>query len=109
MLCNLSNLQGQTIDMSDQSIFNLKELGIHDEEGNNINISDPLTASQRRSGRFVSFMMMVYPHNNDPNCNHSHMTCRACVQLPLDVDGIYASIDTKFLKKTYSSSPLSGF
>ena len=26
------------------------------------------------------------------------MTCRECVQLPLYVDGIYASIDTQMLK-----------
>ena len=28
------------------------------------------------------------------------MTCRACVQLPLDTDGIYARIDIKILKIT---------
>ena len=43
-------------------------------------------------------MMTVHPDQFDPKCNYFHMTCRACVQLPLGVDGIYASIYTQILK-----------
>ena len=46
------DLWGQTINTSDQYIFTLKDSGLHDEEGNKINTSDPLTAAQRRSGFF---------------------------------------------------------
>ena len=42
----------QTIDVSDQAVFILKDLGLHDEEGEKFNVSDTLTASQRRSGHF---------------------------------------------------------
>ena len=45
----------------------------------------------------MSFMMMFHPDQDDPNCNYSHMTCRACIQLQLDVDEIYAIIDTTML------------
>ena len=54
-------------------------------------------------------MMTVHPDQDDPNCNHSQMNCRACIQLPLYVDGIYASIDTQMLKIPYSSIPLGVF
>ena len=47
---------------------------------------------------FLSFMMMVHPEQADTNCNHSLMTCRTCVQIPLDVDMIDSSIDDKILK-----------
>ena len=30
------------------------------------------------------------------------MTCRDCIKLPLDVDGIYASIDTQILKSPHN-------
>ena len=43
-------------------------------------------------------MIKVHPDQADPNCNYSHMACRACVQIPLDVDEIYYSIDTQMLK-----------
>ena len=46
----------------------------------------------------MSFMIKVHPDQADPNCNYSHMDCRACVQIPLDVDEIYYSIDTQMLK-----------
>ena len=42
--------------------------------------------------------MAVQPYQADPNYKHSHMTCRACVQLPLDVDGIDTIINTQTLK-----------
>ena len=53
-LNNLFDVQGQKIDVSDQVIFTLKDLGLHDEEGKKINISDPLEAAQRRSDRFCT-------------------------------------------------------
>ena len=46
-------------------------------------------------------MMTVHPDQAYTNCNYSHMTCRAHVQLPLVVDEIGASIDTKILKKPH--------
>ena len=42
--------------------------------------------------------MTVHPDQADPNCNYSCMTCRACVQLSLDVDVIDSSINTQILK-----------
>ena len=44
-LNKLFNFQGQTIDVFDQAILTLKYLGLHDEEGNKINISDLLTTT----------------------------------------------------------------
>ena len=52
-LIDLLGFLGQTIDMSDQVVFTLKYSGFNDEEGNKINVSDPLTASQRQSGRIL--------------------------------------------------------
>ena len=46
------NLRGQTIDVSEQAVFILKYLGLHDEGGKKTNISDLLTVCQRWSGRF---------------------------------------------------------
>ena len=43
-------------------------------------------------------MMTFHPYQADPKCIHSCMTCRACIQLPLDVDGVNSSIDTQILK-----------
>ena len=43
-------------------------------------------------------MMTVHPEQDDPNCKHSCMSCRACIQISLDVYVIYAIIDTKILK-----------
>ena len=51
-LLNIFNVQGHTIYVSDQVVFTLKYSGLHNEEGNKINRSDPLTATQRRSGCF---------------------------------------------------------
>ena len=42
-LSDLFNFWGQTIDFSDQYFFTLKDSGLHDEEWNKINISNPLT------------------------------------------------------------------
>ena len=44
------------------------------------------------------FMMEVHPYQADPNCSYSCMTFRACVKLPLNVDGIDARINTQMLK-----------
>ena len=41
---------------------------------------------------------MAYPDQADTNCKHSRMNFRACIKLPLDVDGIYAIINTQILK-----------
>ena len=51
-LSKLFNFWGQTIDVSDQAIFILNYSGLRDDERKKTNVSDPLTASQRRSGRF---------------------------------------------------------
>ena len=81
MLSKLFDLRGQTIDVYDQAVLILKYLCINDKKGKKKNVSDPLTADQRRSGRFVSFMMTVHPYQADTNYNHSSMTCIACIQL----------------------------
>ena len=62
---------------------------------------DPLTSNQRKSGSFVLFTMTDHPDQADPNWKHSHMTCRACVKLPLDIDWIDFSIDTKIMKNSH--------
>ena len=43
--------------------------------------------------------MTVHPYQADPNLNYIFMTCRACIQLPLDVAEIDSSIDIPMLKK----------
>ena len=43
-------------------------------------------------------MMAVHRDQVDPNRKHVRMTCRAFIQLPLDLDRIYASIDTQIMK-----------
>ena len=68
--------------MSDRAVFTLEDSGLHDEEGKKINT---LTAAQGRSGSFLSFIMTVHSDQADPNCKHSCMAFRACVQLLLDV------------------------
>ena len=75
-LSKLFDFQGQTIDVSNQAVFILKYLGIHDEEGKKTNVSNPLTEARRMSGRFLSFMMTVHLHQSDPNCIYSYTTCR---------------------------------
>ena len=49
----------------------------------------------------MSFVMMVHQDQADPKYNYICMTCRECIQLPLDVDGIDSIIDTHMLKKTH--------
>ena len=46
----------------------------------------------------MSFMMTVHLDQENPNCNYARMTFRAFVQLPLDLYGIYYSIDTQIMK-----------
>ena len=48
MLSKIFDLRGQTSDVSDQSIFILKDSGLHDEEGNKTNISNRITSDQSR-------------------------------------------------------------
>ena len=96
-LSDLFDLQGQTIDMSDQSVFTLKDSGNHDKRGGEINIINQLTSTQRQLGHFVSFMITVHQYQADPKFKYSNMTCRACVQLPLDVYGIDDNIDTQIM------------
>ena len=80
-LNNLFGLWDQITDVSEQAVLNLKYLGLHDEEVKKINISDPPTATQSKSGSSLSFMITVHPDPADPKYKHSRMTCRACVQL----------------------------
>ena len=51
-LSKLFDLWVHTIDVSDQAVFILKYPGHRDEEGKKINVSNPLTTDQRRTGRF---------------------------------------------------------
>ena len=80
-LCKIFDLPVQTIDVSDQAVFILNHLGLHDEEGKKTNVRDPLIVGQRRSGSFLSLMMMVHPDKANTNCKHSPMNCRACIKL----------------------------
>ena len=43
-------------------------------------------------------MMTVHPDQAETNYKHSHMTFRACVKLPLYVDGVDTRINTQMLK-----------
>ena len=76
-MSKLFGLRGQTIYVSDQAIFILKYSGLHDKEGNKINIRKPLIENQRLLGQFLSFMMMVHPDQGDPKWKNSCMDCRA--------------------------------
>ena len=44
------------------------------------------------------FIMMVQLDQADLNCKNSLLTCRACVQLLLDVNGVDAIINIQMLK-----------
>ena len=63
-LSELLDLQVQTIYMSDQYTLPWKDSGIYDEGGEKNIISNPLTETQRQSGIFLSFMMMVHTRMN---------------------------------------------
>ena len=43
-------------------------------------------------------MMTFHPDKADTKFKHSRITCRVCVQLPLDAYGIDASIDNQMMK-----------
>ena len=43
-------------------------------------------------------MIMVHPYQSDTNCKYGRMTCRACIQISLDVDGIDGIIYNQMLK-----------
>ena len=100
-MSKLFDFRGQTTERSDQAIFTLKDAGLHDDEGEKINTSDPLTASQRRSDSFLSFQMTVHPAQADPTCKHSIMNCRACVKLLLYLDRIDARINIQMMRTTH--------
>ena len=68
-ISKLLDFRGHTIDLSDKAVFILNDSGIHDEEGKKTNVSNPLTAAEKRSGHFLSFTMTVHPDQADPNCN----------------------------------------
>ena len=57
-------------------------------------MSNPLTEPQIQVGSF-SFMMMVQSEQADPKYNYIHITCRACVKIPLYLDGINSGIENK--------------
>ena len=80
--------------MYEQDVLKINDSGIQDEEGKKIYISNPITAIQRQSGRFLLFTMEVHPYQADIKCKNSRMTCSTFIQLPLYVDGIDAIIDT---------------
>ena len=101
-LSKIFDFRGHIIDTSDQAVFTLKDSGLNDEEGEKKNTSDSITASQIQSGSFVLLMLSVHPDQADTNCKHSHMTCKSCVQLPLDSNGIDASINTQILKTCHN-------
>ena len=61
-LSKLFDFRVQTVDVSDQAVFILNDSIINDEEVKKTNVSDPLTADQRRSVRFLSFMMTFHPN-----------------------------------------------
>ena len=42
--------------------------------------------------------MMVHPYQDYQKLSQNIMTFRACVQLPIDVDGINSIIDTQIMK-----------
>ena len=42
--------------------------------------------------------MTIHPDQSDLKFNPGCMTCRSCIQLPLDVDGIGARIYTQMMK-----------
>ena len=94
-LSKLFDLWVQTIDVSDQAVFTLKDLGLYVKEGNKTNLK------YQEEGFFSFFMMTVHPDQADPNFNYSRITCRTCVQLPLYVYGIDASIDTQIMEKPH--------
>ena len=55
-------------------------------------MNDQLTADQRRSGSFMSFIITVHPDQADTKYKYSSITCMACVQISLDTNGIDDSI-----------------
>ena len=84
--------------VSDQSVFALKCLALNDGEGKKNQHKKPAHSRLEAIRLVVSLMVMVHPYQIDQKCKHSRMTCRACVQLPLDVDEIDASINIQRLK-----------
>ena len=98
-LRKLFNFRSQTIDVSDQAVFVLKDSVIHDEEEKKNKCKWPAHNSPEEVRLFFSFMMTVHPDQADTNCKHILMNFRSCDLLPFGVYGIYASIDIQTLEK----------
>ena len=56
-ISNLFDFQGQTIDVSDQEVSPLKDSGLHDDEGEQNNVSDQTTVAKRRSSSFCILLL----------------------------------------------------
>ena len=78
-------------------LFFLTHTGLHDEKGKKNNMSNPLTAAHRLTGRFSPFMMMVHPYHNYPKFNYICMNCRASVKLTLYAGVIDAITDNQIM------------
>ena len=46
-------------------------------------------------------MMTVHLGQTNTKCNYSRIIFRACIQLPLDIDGIDSKIDTQMIKNPH--------
>ena len=66
-LSKLFDFWGQTIGVSDQAVFILKDSGLRDDERKKTNLSNALTSDQRRSGRFLPFMVTFHTNQADTN------------------------------------------
>ena len=91
-LSKLFNFWGQTIHVTDQTVFTLEYFGLNDWEGEEKNKRPAHIKPEA-----IRYFLVVNDDQDDPKCKHSSMTCRACVKLTLDVDGIDAIIDTQIL------------
>ena len=55
-LNKIFDLQGQSIDVSDQDLFVLTHESLHEKEGRKTTIGDPLSEGQRQTHRLLSFI-----------------------------------------------------
>ena len=74
MDCRRIKLWGQNIEVYDQYVFVLTDAGLHDEEGRNTTIDDPLTAYQSQTVHFLYFIMKFHPYQADSKCKYRSMT-----------------------------------
>ena len=96
-LSNIFNLWVQTIGVSDQDVFTLKDSGLHDEKGKN-HYKRPAHSSPEATRSVWLYTMTAHPDQADPKFKHNPMTLRECAQFQLYADGIDAIIDNKMLK-----------